>query len=100
MKIITFKWWENVTFTRDDLNRFVDYISSQDNRLNGVKVYPKYAHFKKSNELSLLALNVYNIGSSALKVKATFKNGAVLIEYMERRKPIRTEIKNISDFTK
>lgn len=100
MKIIAFKWWENVTFTRDDLNRFVDYISSQDNRLNGVKVYPKYAHFKKSNELSLLALNIYNIGSNALKVKATFKNGAVLIEYMERRKPIRTEIKNISDFTK
>lgn len=100
MKIIVFKWKENVTFTRDELNRFINYISSQDNRLNGIKIYPKYAHFKKRHELSLLALNIYNIGSSALKVKATFKNGAVLIEYMERRKPIRTEIKNISDFTK
>ena len=99
MKIIAFKWWENVTFTRDDLSRFVDYISSQDNRLNGVKVYPKYAHFKKSNELSILALNIYNIGSSALKVKATLKNGTVLIEYMERKKAISAEIKNISDFT-
>ena len=100
MKIIVFKWEENVTLTRDDLNRFVDYISSKDNRLNGVKIYPKYAYFKKRNEFDLLALNIYNIGSSALKAKATFKNGTVLIEYMERKKAIRAEIKNISDFTK
>lgn len=99
MKIIVFKWEENVTFTRDELNRFINYISSQDNRLNGVKIYPKYAYFKKRHELSLLALNIYNIGSSALKVKATFKNGTVLIEYMERKKAISAEIKNISDFT-
>ena len=99
MKIILFKWEENVTFTRDELNRFIDYISSYDNRLNGVKVYPKYAYFKKRHEFALLALNIYNIGSSALKVKATFKNGTVLIEYMERKKAIRAEIKSISDFT-
>lgn len=100
MKIIANGWVDGVTFTRDDLNRFIDYISYQDERLNGVKVYPKYAYSKKNHEyISMLSLNVYNIGSSALKVKATFKNGAVLIEYMERRKPIRTEIKNISDFT-
>lgn len=99
MKIIVFKWVENVTFTRDELNRFVDYISSKDSRLNDVKIYPKYAYFKKRNEFDLLALNIYNIGSSALKVKATFKNGNVLIEYMERKKSIRAEIKSISDFT-
>lgn len=99
MKIIVFKWWENVTFTRDDLNMFIDYVSSKDNRLKGVKIYPKYAYFKKSNEFSILELNIYNIGSSALKVKATFKNGTVLIEYMERKKAISAEIKNISYFT-
>ena len=99
MKIILFKWEENVTFTRDELNRFINYISSQDNRLIGVKVYPKYAYFEKRHELALLALNIYNIGSSALKVKATFKNGTVLIEYIERKKAISAEIKNISDFT-
>lgn len=100
MKIIVFKWMENVTFTRDDLKRFIDYISIQDKRLNAVKVYPKYAYSKKRREyMSMISLNVYNIGSNALKVKATFKNGAVLIEYMERKKAIRAEIKNISDFT-
>lgn len=101
MKIIANGWADGVTFTRDDLKRFIDYISIQDKRLNAVKVYPKYAYSKKRREyMSMISMNVYNIGSNALKVKATFKNGAVLIEYMERRKPIRTEIKNISDFTK
>ena len=101
MKIISHGWVDGVTFTRDDLKRFIDYISNQDKRLNGVKVYPKYAYSKKRHEyISILALNIYNIGSSALKVKATFKNGAVLIEYVERRKTISSEIKNISDFTK
>lgn len=99
MKIIVFKWWENVTFTRDELNRFIDYVSSHDKRLEGIKIYPKYAYFKKRHEFALLALNIYNIGSSALKVKATFKNGTVLIEYMERKKAISAEIKSISDFT-
>ena len=101
MKIIANGWVNGVTFTRDDLKRFIDYISNQDKRLNGVKVYPKYAYSKKRHEyISILTLNIYNIGSSALKVKATFKNGNVLIEYMERKKSIRAEIKNISDFTK
>lgn len=101
MKIIAHGWVDGVTFTRDDLKRFINYIAIHDSRLSGVKVYPKYSYSKKRHEyISMLSLNVYNIGSNALKVKATIKNGAVLIEYMERRKPIRTEIKNISDFTK
>ena len=42
MKIIANGWVNGVTFTRDDLKRFIDYISIQDKRLNAVKVYPKY----------------------------------------------------------